>query len=196
MHGVLPFGTMLLMVLMTSSSLFAGNFEEGLKAAQEKDYQKAYKLWIIEADKGDPFAQFNLGIMFERGDGVPQNYEKALNWFEKSAELGYSPAQVNLGIMFLNGRGIPQNTMEALKWFQKAAEKGNAEAQYNLGNMYLMGQGVPKSLEMAYVWWSLASENGHQEAKINKDIAGENMLPNQIKEAQQKASKLKLRLGY
>ena len=191
MHKLLLFSTILCMVMMTTSYLFAGNFEEGLRAAQEENYQKAYQLWFIEAEKGDPFAQFNLGVMYERGDGVTQDYKKAMKWFEKSAELGYSPAQVNLGIMNLNGRGIPQNIMAALKWFQKAAEKGNAEAQYNLGNMYLKGQGVPKNLEMAYVWWSIASESGHLEAKTNKEVAEQNMLPNQIKEAQQKPNRLK-----
>ena len=45
-----------------------------------KDYQKALVLFRLAADQGNPLAQVKLGIMYEIGEGVPQDFVQAHKW--------------------------------------------------------------------------------------------------------------------
>ncbi len=49
------------------------------------------------AEQGDAKAQFNLGVMYSDGRGVPQNDAEAVKWFRLAAEQGDASAQYNLG---------------------------------------------------------------------------------------------------
>ena len=143
------------------------------------------------AEQGNAKAQYNLGMMYYAGQGVPQDHAEAAKWFLKAAEQGIAFAQFNLGLMYDKRHGVPQNFAEAVKWYRKAAEQGNAEAQYNLGMMYFAGLGVPKDYALAHMWFHLstsrypASEKTKRErAELSRDIAASKMTPAQIAEAQ------------
>ncbi len=86
---------------------------------------------IIKAAQGDADAQFNLGVMYENGQGVPQGYAEAVKWYRKAAEQGFAPAQHNLGVMYQKGQGVPQGEAEAVKWWRKAAEQGFEQCSRN-----------------------------------------------------------------
>ena len=92
--------------------------------------------WRAAAGQGEAWAQSNLGQMYDRGDGVPQDSAVAMKWWTKAAEQGYAKAQYNLALMYADGEGVPKDNATAVKWYTKAAEQGYAEAQYNLGSMY------------------------------------------------------------
>ena len=140
------------------------------------------------ADQGDADAQYNLGVMYGKGRGIPQNDAEAVKWYRKAAEQGYAIAQSNLGIRYDTGRGIPENDAEAVKWYRKAAEQGYANAQSNLGAMYYNGEGIPENHVGAYVWWSMAKTQGHKGAKGNLEILKPQMTKQQIAEAQSLAA--------
>ncbi|OAD21456.1 TPR repeat protein [Candidatus Thiomargarita nelsonii] len=76
--------------------------------------------------------QFNLGVMYENGEGVTENNQEAVKWYRKAANQGYAGAQCNLGVMYAQGKGVGENKQEAIKWFRKAANQGLDRAQYNL----------------------------------------------------------------
>jgi TPR repeat protein len=97
-----------------------------------------------KADQGDADAQFNLGVMYAKGQGVVKDEVEAVKWFRKAADQGNAEAQSNLGVMYAKGEGVVKDEVEAVKWFRKAADQGDADAQYNLGVMYAKGQGVVK----------------------------------------------------
>ncbi|MFC1492271.1 tetratricopeptide repeat protein, partial [Nitrospinota bacterium] len=56
--------------------------------------------------KGNAAAQFNLGQMYRRGQGVLQDYKEAVKWYRKAAEQGDVKAQNNPGVMYRNGQGV------------------------------------------------------------------------------------------
>jgi len=87
------------------------------------------------AEKGDADAQFNLGVKYYRGDGVPKDAVQAATWYRRAAEQGAASAQYNLGLMHTSGEGVPKDAVQAASWFRKAAEQGYALAQNNLGAM-------------------------------------------------------------
>ena len=147
------------------------------------------------AESGDIEAQFNLGFMFDQGQGVPQNYAEAVKWYRKAADHGHVDAQYFLGTMYVQGQGVPQNYAEATTWLKKAAEQGLTDAQFILGGMYYHGQGVLKSLQAAYVWWSIASESGDKTSKKNLEMLSSEMTQQQIAQAQKEAAELWKRIN-
>ena len=73
------------------------------------------------AEQGDAAAQFDLGIRYSLGLGVPENDAEAIRWYRLAAAQGHAEAQNNLGVMYDAGRGIPQDYAEAVRWYQRAA---------------------------------------------------------------------------
>ena len=120
-----------------------------------------------EASDGNASAQHKLGVMYYRGDGVPQDYNEAIKWFIKAAEQGDAKGQYILGLMYDNGEGVPQDYNEAVKWFTKAAEQGNAPSQGKLGVMYAQGTGVTQDYKEAVKWFTKAAEQGEANAQFD-----------------------------
>ncbi len=90
------------------------------------DYVKALRQFRIAAEKGkmsSGAAQFSLGVMYDNGQGVPQDYAQAVKWYRKSAGQGYAKAQNNLGVMYYNGQGVPQDYVQAHMWSNLAASR-------------------------------------------------------------------------
>ncbi len=93
-----------------------------------------------KADQGDVDAQYNLGIIYYHGEGVPRNYEEALSWFHKAAEQNDADAQYNLGFMYGRGEGIEKSHAQSVAWFKRAAEQGHKGAQEILEKMMRKSQ--------------------------------------------------------
>lgn len=108
------------------------------------------------AGQGDADAQYELGIMYAEGRGVPQNDAVAFAWYRQAAEQGVAAAQFNVGLMYSAGRGVPRDEAEAVTWYQEAAAQGLAEAQVNLGVIFAAGQVVVSDLVTAYIYFSHA----------------------------------------
>ncbi len=100
------------------------DFQAGLDAYNQGDYATALKEWRPLAEQGDATAQFNLGVMYNFGLGVPQDYQEAVRWYRLAAEQGYAPAQFNLGFLYDKGLGVPQDYAQARDWYRKAAAQG------------------------------------------------------------------------
>lgn len=118
-------------------------------------------------DQGHAMVQRNLGGMYSKGQGVPQDYTKAVKWARKAADQGDDKAQVNLGLMYSKGQGVPQNYAKALTCYTKAAEQGNAGAQSDLARMYVSGGGIPQNYKEAFRWYAKAAEQGHASAQYS-----------------------------
>jgi len=126
---------------------------------------------IKNAEGGNTKAQFNLGVAYGKGEGVPQDYVESMKWYRMAAEQGSAEAQCNLGIAYERGQGVAQDYAESMKWFRMAAEQGLAEAQYNLGVAYYNGQGVSKDYAESMKWYRMAAEQGHASAQCNLGIS-------------------------
>ena len=152
-------------------------YQKAVDAYKREDYKTAYKLILPLANKGFAQAQYNLGVMYEKGKGVKENLKKAKKWFQFAAEQGVVKAQYSLGLMYGKGKGVAKDYSKAIKWWNLAADQGNGKAQINLGWMYEMGKGVPKDVQKAANWYQLASNQGL--AKAQEKL---NLLLNKTKE--------------
>jgi len=140
-------------------------FQKGWAAYQSGDYATALREWTPLAKQGDVDAQYNLGLIYDKGRGVPKNYKTAVKWYRLAAKQGNAFAQSNLGYMYEKGTGVPLDYKTAVKWYRLAAEQGFAVAQSNLGFMYHEGKGVPKNYKTAVKWYRLAAKQGYANAQ-------------------------------
>ena len=104
------------------------DFQAGRDAYDRGDYGTALKEWEPLAKQGHALAQFQLGVLYSQGLGVPQNYGEAAKWVRLSAEQGETEAQFNLGRMYFEGLGVAQDWVLALMWTQLAATQGHEAA--------------------------------------------------------------------
>ncbi len=119
--------TKLLRATLTASLLtiavvaVAGPYEDGVAAYVRGDYVTALRLIRPFADQGMAAAQNNLGFMYYKGQGLPQDYAEAAKWFHLAADQGYAPAQNNLGNLFVLGQGVAQDYVLAHMWWDLSA---------------------------------------------------------------------------
>ncbi len=172
-----------LVVVLVAAPAWA-DFKAGVEAYERGDYATALTEIRPLAQQGLAEAQFNLGVMHSKGQGVPQDDAEAVRWYRRAAEQGYARAQFNLGFMYRKGRGVPQDDAEVVRWFRRAAEQADAKAQFNLGVMYSEGRGVLRDYVQAHKWISLAAAQGDESYRKTTDILAGRMTPTQIDLAQ------------
>ena len=104
----------LLLTLLVGNPAVSADFQKGLDAAQKGDFATALREWKPLAEKKGLLsftyskkdimnAQYNLGVMYDKGLGVPQNDKTAVKWYRLAAEQGHATAQYNLGVMYDKG---------------------------------------------------------------------------------------------
>ena len=187
----LRFTTTLVLSIICLAVPAWADFQAGMDANNRGDYATALREWRPLAEQGDALAQYNLGVLYRKGRGVPQDDVHARQWYAKAAAQGQAKAQFNLGTLYFNGEGVAKDYQQALRWFRLAADQGEALAQTKIAIMYDEGQGVPKNFVQAYKWYSLAATNGDKPAPQLRDLIANQMTPAQIAEAQKLAREWK-----
>ena len=160
----------LAIILALHGVLAAADFEVGRLAYEKGDYATALKEWQPLAEAGAPFASYNLGLMYAKGQGVKQDYAESAKWYLKAAAKGVPEAEYNLGVMYSTGTGVPKDYSEASKWFQKAAEKGDVNAANSLAVLYDAGEGSFKNFAEAEKWYRKAADEGNANAQFNLGV--------------------------
>ena len=184
--------TSILLVLLTSQA--QADYEAGLEAAQNGDYETALREFTVAAEEGLVVAQFNLAILYFSGRGVERNFDEAFRWTSAAADQGHTQAQFNLGALYYQGQGTRRDRETALEWYIKAGNADYAPAQYNIGEMYFRGDGISKDLVRAHAWISRAIENDHETAaELLEDIES-GMSEAQLSEARRMLARLKIGL--
>ncbi len=110
----------LALVLAASAPAGAG-LEEGMAAFRRADYATALREFGPLAEQGVAPAQYNLGLMYANGHGVPPDDGQAAKWYRPAAEQGHAGAQLQLGVMYEFGRGVPQHFLQSYIWYTLAA---------------------------------------------------------------------------
>ena len=77
------------------------------------------------AKQGDATAQYNLGTMYQYGQGVTRNHQTAVKWYTLAAEQGNVIAQGKLGVMYALGDGVIRDNVYAHMWGNLGASNGN-----------------------------------------------------------------------
>ncbi|MDB4809753.1 sel1 repeat family protein [bacterium] len=86
-----------------------------------EDDAEALRLYRLAAEQGVAKAQHNLGVMYAKGEGVPQDYVEAYAWFSVAAAGGYADAANNRDVVAgdLTPEQLSQGQKRATELFEK-----------------------------------------------------------------------------
>lgn len=132
-------------------------FKEGMAFIVKEDFDRALPIIEEMANQNFSEAEFVLGLMYLKGDGVVQNYGMARHWLSKAASVGHVRAMYDLGAMFKNGEGVPANRASAKALYLRSAEEGYALAAYELAKIYQ----EDGDLNSAQEWFEKAKKSGY-----------------------------------
>ncbi|MES1981462.1 MAG: tetratricopeptide repeat protein [Pseudomonadota bacterium] len=129
-------------------------YQQGIDAYAKSNYAVALEKFKPLAERGIAQAQFNLGVMYRQGQGVPQDDKTAVMWWTKAAEQGHVEAQDNLGLRYGRGQGVAQDWVQAYKWFSLAAAAGNETAKGNqhVAETKMTPQQVAQAQDLVQEW--------------------------------------------
>lgn len=145
----------------------AGILNKAGQLVKQGQAAKALPLYLQLAEQGNADAQFHVGLMYAKGQGIAKDEKQAVDWFRQAAEQGHREAQTKLGYMYATGKGVAHSYVSAIYWCYQAAKQGDATAQYNLGLMYEQGQGVAQDNSLAISWYSMAAAQGDARSQYN-----------------------------
>ena len=91
MNKPLTFLLALTFLFLFSGSVYGDDVLDGLDAYERKDYQEAVKFFSLSAERGDKWAQYSLGVMYYKGQGVPQDHLLTHMWVNLAASNGFCP---------------------------------------------------------------------------------------------------------
>jgi len=122
-------------------------YEKAMSLARKKNMTDAASLLHQAGEKGNRRAQYQLGLLYARGDGVKKDFIKAREWLHKAAMQGHPKAQFYLGQMYAFGDGGEKDNAEAVTWFWLATTMGDRFARDSL--RVVTGKVSPRELTKA-----------------------------------------------
>lgn len=122
-------------------------------------------LLVTEANRGDPFAQHELGIRYLLGQGFPNDTVKAIYWIRKAADQNLAAAHYNYAILLYNAIGVPWNPFEAYSNFKKASDAGMPDAHFAVGINLIDNLVVNRNYTEAHKLFTRAANAGYEPAK-------------------------------
>ena len=113
---------LLLLLICIITTTARADFNDGVVAYLMADYEKAFKTMQSLAETSDHgYAQYYMGMMYLKGQGVEQDYKAASDWFRKASEQSIAQAQYKLGDLYFKGRGVPKDYEYSYIWFSVGA---------------------------------------------------------------------------
>lgn len=135
----------------------------------EKNYKNAAYWYHKSAMQGNADAQYNLGCLYQNGQGVDIELSRACYWYTIAAENGNAKAMRNLSVLYETGSYVEQDDEQAFFWIFLAclkcgsSDKGNfSESRDDLCN--ILSSSVSSRVEIAAKRW-LASQSDKGDRK-------------------------------
>src|SRR5271154_541822 len=99
-----------LFLLIFPPFLTAQEFSDAVQTnLEQKDYTHAFEAARRDAQRGNPKAMGDLGLMYEKGLGTAPDDKKAASWLTQAALKGDADSENNLGYLYFNGHGVAQD---------------------------------------------------------------------------------------
>ncbi len=118
-----------------AAALLGTQYREG-RGGAPRDLAEAARWFAVAAESGLPEAQYNLGLVRYRGEGVSRRPHEALKWMRQAATNGHVPARRAVGQPYLTGLDtMGQDLSEARTRLAAAASRGDRESRRFLAEL-------------------------------------------------------------
>jgi uncharacterized protein len=97
-----------------------------------QDFGEALKWYQLAADQDNLDAQFALGLMYLKGQGVPKDLEEGMEWIESASEHDHPAALYHLGLAYDLGDGVEPDDEYSNYNYEIAAENGHSGARFGM----------------------------------------------------------------
>jgi len=130
-------------------------YKQAMDLVRKKNTEDAATLFRQAGEKGNRRAQYQLGLLYARGDGVKKDFIKARECLYKAAVQGHPKAQFYLGQMYAFGDGGKKDYAEAATWFWLATTMGDRFARESLRVMTgkISARALSEAEKRAKVLW-------------------------------------------
>ena len=152
----------------------------GIEASAEKGTDLTYQATVA----GNLVAMNEMGVRYQRGQGIRKDNVAAVGWFLAAAEAGLPSAMVNLGNCYETGNGVPKNYDRAGSHYASAAKSGFPMGQFCLARLFEEGHGTKQNLTFAYVNYFRAAAGGVTAAVEKRDAIKAKLSADELKEAE------------
>ena len=151
--------------------------------AGPRDPAKGFDACRRAAIAGSLLAVNEIGVRYQKGQGVEADAIAAIGWFTVAAQRGLAASQVNLGNCYEVGKGVLQDFDQAGAHYAAAAKQNFGPGQYLLAQLFEQGKGVKANPVYAYVNYARAAANGVEAAAKKSGDMKASLTPEQLKEA-------------
>jgi len=142
-------------------------YKEGMVLYLQKRYEEARALFEKACDGGEITGCYNLGSLYQNGQGVSQDYAQARTLDQKACDGGQMSGCNNLGQLYQYGQGVSQDYAHARMLYQKGCNGGEMSSCNNLGLLYQNGQGVSQDYAQARTLYQKACDGGEMSGCTN-----------------------------
>jgi TPR repeat protein len=140
----------------------------------EQDLRQALAWYRLAADRGDPYAEWRIGMAYVNGEQRAKDPAQAVAWFQRSAAQEHPMGLASLAVMVATGDGIAQDFAQARSLYERAAAAGNAHGYRGLAVMHLRGEGGPPDPVRARVlYWQAVNAGNPEEHALLESIQGQ-----------------------
>lgn len=166
------FVTLLLLATFTLPSVADDGsvwYQQGLNhySANAPDHGRAFELFGQAARAGYPRAQYQYGLMYQRGEGVNRDYAKALHWYKLAAGHGLGIADHHIAQMYQHGHGVRPSYQHAIYWYSRSISHGYEAAVNPLEEIYRRNYGLTVNLAQSGSLLEKIADGGDPTSQYN-----------------------------
>lgn len=132
--------------------------------AKKTDFLAALSHFKNAARHNHAQSMWELGVLYENGDGVSQNQFIALDWFRQSAQVSAIEAPDSFYVSDINGELHEVSLSQYIEHLTQQANSGAIDAKFALAKIYDEGVIVKADLPKAFNWYFSAAKDGHTKA--------------------------------
>src|SRR5262249_29063706 len=137
--------------------------ERGIDDHKKGRHLRALEAWKRASALGCAEAEYRIGLLYMRGDGVLRSMPDAVAWFRRAGAVGHVDAQFQLGRIYFGGSNTgPSGTDD---WIRTTSQQDGESSLKARKALFPNGLTVEKDLNEAMRWISAAASAAHVEAQ-------------------------------
>jgi len=166
-------------------------FKTAVSLYKNKDYESSFKQFLLLSEKGDVKSQYNLAVIFYKGEGITQNFKKSYYWslISHLSNQKESIKILNNSKKRLTDEEIGEINDEVKDYLESIVNKGEIYPLIPLAKWYLT---IPKKpdFDNSYKWLSVATALEIPNTKKARDKIFKNVKKNNLSELQSESNEI------